>query len=235
VKNIGALDADPARHNLSHRKASDYIMILPSSIAKDEQERIRMKTCTQKKAPNIALIGFRATGKSSIGRFLARHLGWRFVDMDERLVASFGQDIQSWVRQHNWESFREAESKLLESLSEQTGLVVGTGGGVILREANRQVLRNRFLVVWLKASAGTIYTRLVHDPLTPSQRPPLTELPLRAEIEQTLSERWPIYEQTANLIVDTEADPVEKLALGLANTLRKRLLHIESISEPGAK
>ena len=182
-----------------------------------------MKASRQLKARNIALTGFRATGKSSIGRLLARYLGWKFVDMDERLVESFGQDIESWVRLHGWESFREAESKLLKAMAGEAGLIVATGGGATLKAANRELLRNHFLVVWLKASADTIYTRLTRDPNTPSQRPPLTVLPLREEIEQLLLDRSRFYEETADLAIDTEGRPAQSLASELEKTLRQRL------------
>ena len=80
----------------------------------------------------IALIGFRASGKSLVGKLLAEELNLSFVDMDERLVASFGRGIDQWVQAHGWESFRQAESELLEELSREQGLVVATGGGVVL-------------------------------------------------------------------------------------------------------
>ena len=153
---------------------------------------------------NIALIGFRATGKTTIGRALATRLGWAFVDMDEQLTATLGTDIQTWVRQHGWDAFREAETLLLDKLANGERQVVATGGGVILQPVNRERLRQCFLVVWLQASAATIEARLAQDPKTTSQRPPLTDLSWQDEITQLLAERTPLYAATAHLALDTE-------------------------------
>lgn len=161
---------------------------------------------------NIALIGFRATGKSLVGALLAQQLGWRCVDMDTLLTASFAMDIDRWVRLHGWQAFREAESRLLDDLAGREKLVVATGGGVVLSARNRELLRNRFWVVWLEASPETIYLRLTRDEKTAATRPPLTELPLREEIEQLLAERVPLYEMINDLRLDTDGVSAEQLS-----------------------
>ena len=153
---------------------------------------------------SIALIGFRATGKSVIGKLLGEKLSMDFMDMDDELVASLGQDIDSWVRAHGWESFRDAESRLLDSLAERNRLVLATGGGVILRPSNRKILKERFVVIWLQASPETIRLRLSQDPRTSSHRPPLTDLPIEDEINRVLLERCPIYEEAADLSIRTD-------------------------------
>ncbi len=154
---------------------------------------------------NIALIGFRATGKSKIGEGLARVLEREFVDMDEHLTKSFGQSIQSWVRVHGWESFRDAEAKLLKDLAGRRELVVATGGGVIEREQNRAILKKHFYVIWLKASPETIHSRLLLDrQVTTANRPPLTELPLAEEIDHLLRVRLPLYEESSDVSLATD-------------------------------
>lgn len=156
------------------------------------------------KKNKIALVGFRATGKSLIGRGLAELLGWGFVDMDDRLVESFGESIQEWVARAGWDAFREEESRLLATLGEEDRLVVATGGGVVLRRENRAVLGDRFYVVWLRAEKNTIQMRLSLDPRTAGYRPPLTGLSREAEIEAMLTERRPLYEAVADLVQDTD-------------------------------
>ncbi len=153
----------------------------------------------------IALIGFRGVGKSIVGRLLARMLGWAFVDMDEKLVESMGMDIRAWVGMHGWESFRDAESKLLASLAPADGVVVATGGGVVLRAENRVALRSAFHVVWLGASSATINLRLSGDPGTGAQRPSLTGLPPAEEVERLLRERHPLYKETADEVLETDS------------------------------
>ena len=171
---------------------------------------------------NIALIGFRASGKSLVGKLLAQECNLSFVDMDERLVASFGKDIDQWVQAEGWESFRQAESKLLEELARGQGLVVATGGGVILSAHNRHLLKTHFHVIWLKASLETTCLRMLSDPDTGKNRPALTTLPLREEIEQTLAARSAFYEETADIVLETDVTPPADLVSRLRFLLRPK-------------
>lgn len=175
------------------------------------------------KKSNIALIGFRATGKTAVGRILAEKLQRSFIDMDERLTETFGCEIKDWVREHGWESFRNAESDLLGTLAGSEGLVIATGGGVAVRPSNRETLKNAFWNVWLKASADTIRARLEGDPKTESNRPPLTALPPMEEIEHLLTERGPFYRDAADLELETEAATAEELAEKIREWVRERL------------
>jgi shikimate kinase len=168
---------------------------------------------------NIALIGFRASGKSLVGKLLAQECHLSFVDMDERLVASYGKDIDQWVQAEGWESFRQAESKLLEELARGQDLVVATGGGVILSAHNRRRLKTHFRVIWLKASLETTCLRMLSDPGTGKNRPSLTALPLREEIEQTLAARSAFYEEIADFALETDTIP----PADLVSRLRSRL------------
>ena len=158
----------------------------------------------QMRKANISLIGFRATGKSTVGRILAEELACPFIDMDERLTLSFGREIRDWVRESGWESFRRAESDLLRTLALREGIVVATGGGIVLEKSNREILKEHFYNVWLTASPELLFRRLTADPRTLSDRPALTPLSLREEISHTLRERHAHYEETADLTVDTE-------------------------------
>ncbi|MGA2402578.1 MAG: shikimate kinase [Syntrophobacteraceae bacterium] len=161
---------------------------------------------------NIALIGFRATGKSTVGKILAGKLGRQFLDMDRRLTSEAGRDIATWVKQDGWDSFRRAESGLLRLISLQKGLVVATGGGVVLDPQSRRVLRENFFTVWLKATPETIYARLGSDPGSSQTRPSLCELPMREEIEKVLSEREALYSQLADIQIDTEGRQTMRIA-----------------------
>jgi shikimate kinase len=152
----------------------------------------------------IALIGFRATGKSLVGQLLARQLGWSFVDMDDQLVNALGMSIDAWVKLNGWESFRHQESLVLASLAQQNHLVVATGGGVILDGGNRALLQKEFHVVWLQADQQTILARILGDARTAAYRPPLTGLPLESEIETVLNERLPLYRETAHHCVEVD-------------------------------
>ena len=164
-----------------------------------------------KEKTSIALVGFRASGKSLVGKLLAKELNFSFVDMDERLVASFAQGIGQWVQAHGWASFRKAESELLQKLAQEQDLIVATGGGVVLSAANRELLKHHFFVIWLKASPETTYLRMLDDPGTETNRPAFTSLPLREEIQQMLTERSDFYQETAHIILETDAALPEKL------------------------
>jgi shikimate kinase len=168
---------------------------------------------------NIALIGFRASGKSLVGKLLAEELGLSFADMDALLVSSFGMGIDRWVHAQGWESFRQTESELLERLAREHGVVVATGGGVVLSASNRELLKNRFLVVWLKASPETTYLRMLGDPDSRTNRPAFTSLPLRDEIRQILVERSALYEETAAITLETDDELPERLVLAIRRHL----------------
>lgn len=171
---------------------------------------------------NIALIGFRATGKSVVGKALASRLKRRFVDMDVQLMEAFGCDIRTWVQDHGWESFRDAETDLLIDLARQESTVVATGGGIVEREVNRNVLKAHFFVVWLQASPETVYARLTGDHNTSFHRPPLTQMPVREEIEHLLRLRSPLYEKAADLILSSD----EGSPLSLSTTISERVVNI---------
>ncbi len=166
---------------------------------------------------NIELIGFRATGKSLVGRTLADRLGHQFVDMDARLTESFGCDITTWVQNHGWESFREAESELLIELARLENTVVATGGGIIERQVNCSVLKAYFFVVWLQASPAIIHSRLTGDFNTSSNRPPLTQMPMREEIEHLIGLRSPLYAEVADLVLRTDEESPPSLSKAISD------------------
>jgi shikimate kinase len=105
---------------------------------------------------NLYLVGYRCTGKTSVGRLLAEALVWTFVDMDHELVAEAGIPIEDIVDSQGWEYFREREGQLLERLSLATKQVISTGGGVVTVPENIAMMRGSGKVVWLHASPATI-------------------------------------------------------------------------------
>ncbi len=177
------------------------------------------------KERNIALIGFRATGKSAVGRLLAGRLNRTFIDMDEHLTANFGRDISCWVRLHGWDSFRDEESSLLRVLADGGNMVVSTGGGIILNPSNRRILQERFVVVWLTASSETIRRRLPADPRTACDRPPLTDLPFDQEIEHLLRERSPFYAECADFTLPTDESSLHDLVCSVLSFISHGSLH----------
>ena len=159
----------------------------------------------------IILIGYRATGKSSVGQRLATRLGLCFVDMDHELEKRMGQSISAMVAAQGWPPFRALEKEVLAELIARPGLVVGTGGGAILHQDIWPRVLAAGLVVWLTADLKTIRQRLMADERTPSQRPGLTGNDPYAEIAQVLAQREPLYRAGCHLVVDTGSLGVDQI------------------------
>lgn len=153
---------------------------------------------------NLWLIGYRCTGKTTVGRILAESAGLRFVDADVALTREIGQTISALVSERGWPVFRREESRILQNLARGDGQIVATGGGVILHPANVQIMRETGPVVWLTARPGTILSRLGEDPGTADNRPALTDEGLEAEVRTTLAEREPLYADAAHHAVETD-------------------------------
>lgn len=171
---------------------------------------------------NIYLIGYRCTGKTSVGKALANHLGWTFIDADIALVERYGITISEIVSTEGWDSFRNKESTVLKHLSALNDHVVATGGGVILRKENVALLKKSGVVIWLKASKETIKKRMLADEATKAQRPSLTEFDLDKEISETLTMRDPLYTDAMDFSVDTDALSISELCTFIVNELCTR-------------
>lgn len=175
----------------------------------------------------ISLIGYRACGKSTIGPLLARRLGWTFVDADRDLEARLGQSIASFFATHGEDAFRDRESAALAALLSGEGrLVLATGGGVVLRDANRRLLRDQGgLVAYLHAPAAILQGRLR---LSAGGRPSLSGKPVWEEVPELLAIRDPLYRETAGLVLDATRPPAESV-LTLAAAVEKP---VDNMSNP---
>lgn len=158
---------------------------------------------------NIYLIGYRCTGKTSVGNLLAHRLGMEFADTDRLLEQRAGMHISNYVSRYGWESFRDLETEIIRDLSRQDGLVAATGGGVVLREKNIEYMKDTGLLVWLKAGPDTILSRMQGDENTRDQRPALSGDPLVQEVYETLKQRTPLYERAAQIQVSTDEADIE--------------------------
>src|SRR5450432_2685574 len=109
---------------------------------------------------SIVLIGFMGSGKSSVGRLLARQLGWSQIDTDELVAAEFGMPIPAVFARWGEEYFRDAETEVLRKLKASAAMVIVTGGGIVVRPENVRRLRELGTVVWLTADLPTFQKRL---------------------------------------------------------------------------
>ena len=160
---------------------------------------------------NLILIGYRGCGKSTVGRLVARRLGWRFIDTDELIEKASGRSIASIFTADGEPAFRELERWAIEQAVEGSRRVIAVGGGAVLSEANRHRLGAAGLCIWLTAPPEELHSRLQSDPRSPSQRPPLTDLGGLEEVRRLLAARAPLYRAVADRIIDTAGLSVEEL------------------------
>ena len=170
--------------------------------------------------PRIFLIGYRCTGKTTVARLLAEKLGWDWVDADSVLEARYGKSIRQIFASEGESGFRDKEEQIFAELCRPQRCVVATGGGVILRDVNRQRICLAGKVVWLTADAQTIWERLRADPATAEKRPALTVGGL-AEIEEVLKMREPLYRACADLAISTAGHATEEIARQIADKWTK--------------
>ena len=151
----------------------------------------------------LVLIDPRGSGKTTVGRLVAAHLGWPFLDADDEIEARAGCTIAAIFAGEGEAGFREREAAVVHELAGRDRHVIATGGGIVLREDNRHLLRSSGHCVWLTGDPATLYQRLQGDPTTRDRRPALTDLPGPAEVERLLREREPLYRAVAHSVVDT--------------------------------
>jgi shikimate kinase len=151
----------------------------------------------------IFLIGYRCTGKTTIGKILAEILDFKFIDTDRSIENHTGLTILQIVEQDGWEKFRQIEKNVLLGLENLENQVIATGGGIIINPENRQFIRKNGVSVWLDADFNTIWHRITSDKNTPATRPPLSLQPLFQETQDLLTDRKPLYEQIGTIKIDT--------------------------------
>lgn len=161
---------------------------------------------------NIILIGFRCTGKTTVGRYLGKRLKMEFLDSDELIELRATANIRQIFEMKGESWFRTQESKILEELAHKDNTVIATGGGCVLRYKNIRELKRRGRIVLLEADPDTLHRRIKEDPRTSTTRPPLTSQGLYEEIQSQLELRRPYYEGAAEIRVSTVSRPIDDIA-----------------------
>ena len=154
----------------------------------------------------ISLVGLPGGGKSTVGRHLARRLNLAFADSDSVVEQRIHEPIRSFFEREGEEAFRDIEQSVVADLAARDG-VLATGGGVVLREANREVLRRRSTVIYLRSVPEELFRRLRHD----TQRPLLQVNDPLARLRELYAQRDPLYRQTAHFIIETGRPSVQML------------------------
>lgn len=173
---------------------------------------------------NIFLVGLMGSGKTTIGRALARKLDKTFVDSDHEIEARTGASIPLIFEIEGEASFRQREAEVIRDLTGRSNIVLATGGGAVLRPENRERLKQHGTVIFLRASIGSILARTAHD----KNRPLLQTADPRAKLEQLSRERDPLYLEVADLVVETGRPNVQLLV----NTIIAQL-QAASAGKPG--
>ena len=171
----------------------------------------------------IFLVGMMGAGKTTIGRHLAKALKREFVDLDLALEARCGVPVAVIFEIEGEEGFRRRETQLLDHYSQRKGIVLATGGGAVLAERNRSMLKERGLVVYLRATSDELYQRVARD----RQRPLLQTEDPRARVAELLAQREPLYEEVATLAFDTGSTPITQAVHDLASLLNETRMRNE--------
>lgn len=160
----------------------------------------------------LILIGYRATGKSSLAIGLAQRLDFKAIDSDPLIEERAQKSIARIFSEEGESVFRDWEEQIiLEILNSKDSLVLATGGGAPLRKTSRQKMREAGCVIWLQATVETIFERMFSDLSTEKRRPALTDLSPKVEIENVLQQRSHIYKETAHYSVQTDQRPLSEL------------------------
>ncbi|WP_228129268.1 shikimate kinase [Pusillimonas sp. T7-7] len=156
-------------------------------------------------------------GKTTIGRHLARILDRDFVDLDHQLEARCGVRVSLIFDIEGEEGFRKRESVALDECSQRCNIVLATGGGAVLASENQRYLKERGVVVYLRATAEELFRRVARD----RSRPLLQTPDPQARIRELLTQREPIYESLADLTLETGSTPAAQIVRVLVSMLQQ--------------
>jgi len=172
---------------------------------------------------NLVLIGYRGSGKSTVGRKLASRLKMKFVDIDDLIEDHQGVPISDIVKSHGWGHFRKLERSAIEEITKEDRIIIAPGGGAVLNSDNVNALRKNGLILWLKADKQTLLKRLHQDPGTNTRRPTLTGKGTSEELKEVMSVREPIYERVSEIQIDTSTLDVETVVEKVLTVVKDKL------------
>jgi shikimate kinase len=166
-------------------------------------------------AKSIVLIGMMGAGKSSVGRCLQRRTGLARLDTDEMVARQFGVSIPEIFETHGEQKFRDAETETLGKLAPDRPAIIVTGGGIVLRPDNVELLKRLGTIVWLNADEATLFERASRR----NDRPLLQNENPRTAFSELLRKRLPLYRSAANLKIDTALMSHDDVAETILNKL----------------
>ena len=173
---------------------------------------------------NIVLIGYRCTGKTSVGRKISERLRIPFYDTDELINKHTGKTVKEIVDNGGWDLFRKEEKAVIRGLSSLADTVIAVGGGAVMDAENREALRRNGLFLWLTADVRTIIERMRNDRTGDERMPPLASDCAERETSGILKQRIPTYQGLADFTIDTSERGIDAVADEFCNLLIRRIL-----------
>ncbi len=173
---------------------------------------------------NIVLIGYRCTGKTSVGRKISERLRIPFYDTDELINKHTGKTVKQIVDKGGWDLFRREEKAVIRALSSLAETVIAVGGGAVMDAENREALSKNGLFLWLTADVSTIIERMRNDRTGDERLPPLASDCAEKETSEILRRRIPIYRRLADFTIDTSGRGIDAVADEFSNLFIRRIL-----------
>jgi shikimate kinase len=155
----------------------------------------------------LSLVGLPGSGKTTVGRQLARRLQIPFIDSDHQIEQRLGCTIREFFERDGEQRFRDIEEQVIDQLTQEPSCVLSTGGGAVLRDSNRERLQSRGHVVYLKSTPEELFRRLKHD----TQRPLLQVQDPLKRLRELFAERDPLYREVAHFTLETGRPSVATL------------------------
>lgn len=175
----------------------------------------RLENNRKLRSGNLVLVGMMGSGKTTMGRSLARHLGKAFVDSDEEIIKRTGVTVPHIFDIEGEPGFRLRETAAIRDLVKNENMVLATGGGAVLTEQNRALLQQNGIVIYLKASVHDLWQRTRHD----RNRPLLQSGDPHAKLMELFQQRDPLYQQVADIIVQSGKQSAHTLMLHLVDEI----------------
>lgn len=174
----------------------------------------------------LTLIGLPGSGKTTVGRQLARRLGVPFLDSDQLIEQRLGCSIRAFFEREGERAFRDLEASVIDELTQGTRGVLSTGGGAVLRGENRQRLHARTRVFYLSATPQALYARLRHD----TSRPLLQVADPLAKLQELFAARDPLYRQAAHHVLETARPSVPALVHAIRDLIAEPSSDAQTLS-----
>lgn len=173
--------------------------------------------CPKRQSGNIFLVGMMGSGKTTIGRLLAKQLGKTFIDCDEEIQKRTGVSVTHIFDVEGEAGFRKRETAVIHELVRLDNIVLATGGGAVLGAENRAELTNNGLVVYLKGSVHDLWHRTRHD----RNRPLLQIADPLAKLKELYSQRDPLYNEVADIVVQSGKQSAQNLVMKLLQEMEQ--------------